>query len=111
MTESIWWLLVVVAFGLPSAFLGFILRRIEKKMDHAEAKRVEQESKRIEHEAMMIELSMASLGLAEATAEAVERIPDANCNGEMKMALNSARVTREKYAKYQRDLVAQIIAS
>lgn len=95
MTNSIWWAIIVVALGLPSVLVSIATKRIEIKLDdRAEA--------RVTHEVMLIEMSMASLSLAEATAEAVQRIPDAHCNGEMHEALNKAKEVTEKYREFER---------
>ena len=102
-TNSTLWIILVVALGLPSSVLGFLIRRIEKKFDKNEEAQKEKDKMRMEHEIMMIEISMAALSLAEATAEAVQRIPDANCNGEMHQALSEAKNIKEKYQSFTRE--------
>lgn len=100
---SMLWKILVVALGIPSAIVGLLTNRIIKKIDKTEEVREEKEKLRIKHEIMMIDLSMASLTLAEATAEAVQRIPDANCNGEMHSALSKAREVCDKYRDFERE--------
>ena len=109
MTNSIWWLLIVVAFGVPSSLLGVIIKRIEKKMDKAEKERNERTEVRVKHEIMLIDMSIASLSLAEATAEAVQRIPGSNCNGDMTAALTKAKQVSEKYHSFKREQTARAI--
>lgn len=47
------------------------------------------------------ELKAAALALGEATSRAVQRIPDAHCNGDMHAALEYAqKVKHEKAIKY-----------
>ena len=109
MTNSMAWLLIVVAFGLPSSLVGMLIKRIEKKMDAAEADRIERTETRVKHEIMLIDMAMASLSLAEVTAEAVQRIPDTHCNGEMTEALNKAKQVTDKYHSFEREQVVRVI--
>lgn len=108
-TSSTLWIVLVVALGLPSAVVGFLVRRMEKKIDKNEKTREEKDDLRVKHEIMMIDLSMASLTLAEATAEAVQRIPDSNCNGDMTAALNKAREIQGKYREFEREQTAKAV--
>lgn len=93
---------------LPSAVMGFffwlIQRRIKKqdrKREEEEKERREKEEKR-EHlrekqEVLMVKGINAAIALGEATAKAVQRIPDAHCNGDMHAALEYAsNVKREQ---------------
>lgn len=95
-----WWL-VVAALGIPAATTGFFVRRLEKSLDkrdkereaeeaQREKQRVEQEANREQMELLMVQLSTAAIALGEATARAVQRIPDAHCNGDMHKALEYA---------------------
>ena len=52
---------------------------------------------------------MATLALSEATAEAVQRIPDAHCNGDMHEALEFATSTKQKYRKFEREQMVKAI--
>ncbi len=96
-----WWWLLLAAFGLPSAITGFIIRRMEKRMDSRDAERKkeqeaaenradEREKKREQFENALFKSTMAAIALGEATARAVQRIPDAHCNGDMHDALKYA---------------------
>lgn len=96
---DIWSMLVLL--GVPSALTGFcfwlIQRRItnrDKKYEAAEQERAEREHRQEEaREALMVLAILgtnASLSLCEATAKAVQKIPDAHCNGDMHAALNYA---------------------
>lgn len=102
-TNSTIWIIFVVALGLPSSIMGLLLRRLEKKIEKSEEALEERTKTRVKHEIMLIEMSMASLTLAEATAEAVQRIPDAHCNGDMHEALQKAQETKEKYREFERE--------
>jgi hypothetical protein len=50
----------------------------------------------------MTEMTMASMTLAEVTAKAVQRIPDAKCNGDMHSALDYATSVKNKYKDFER---------
>ncbi len=103
-------LAVIVAFSvcIPSAVVGFafwmIERRITKrdklKEQEQEARQKEadkHEKRRQENEFLTLKCVSAALALGEATARAVERIPDAHCNGDMHAALEyAAQVKHEQ---------------
>lgn len=82
---------LVVALGIPSAVTGFCFGRLEKRMDQREKQREEKEKIREKQEFLMVQSIGASIALGEATAEAVARIPDAHCNGDMHAALEYAK--------------------
>lgn len=72
----------------------------DKKRREAEAKR---EQSREELQICIYETSLAAIALGEATAKAVQRIPDAHCNGDMHAALDYA--SKVKHA--QREVVSR----
>ena len=92
---------LVIAMSIPSAITGFCFwlreRKIQKR-DEEEKKAREKRQKEIderderrrEYELSQINMGLAAMALAEATARAVERIPDAHCNGDMHAALEYA---------------------
>lgn len=111
MTWSVVWA-VLAAAGIPSAIIGIFVGRLNKKIDKRDKLREEREQVRIKNEAMLIKLTMASLSLGEATAEAVQRIPDAHCNGDMTAALDFAKETKAKYRDFEHEQTAKtVIAS
>ena len=92
-TTIIW--AAVAAMGIPSAITGFCFWRIEKKITAEEEK--EKERNREKYELYLMKSVNAAIALGEATARAVQRIPDAKCNGEMHAALDYAeRVKHEQ---------------
>lgn len=103
MTESTVWIILVVALGLPGALMGLLFRRLEKKLDQAEAQRTEKENTRKEYELLIIELSLAGLTLSEATAKAIKAVPGIQVNGEMTNALNWSREVKNKYHQFARE--------
>ena len=94
-------LAVILAAGIPSAVVGFLITRMNKKLDKREKEKDEKEKARVEREVLMSGLVMATLSLSVATAEAVARIPDANCNGDMHDALTMAKEAKNKYREFE----------
>ena len=81
----------IAAMGIPSAITGIIVWRLKKQMDKRDA-RLEEREKNTERMILLIaQNSRATYTVAEATAKAVQRIPDANCNGDMTEALSKAK--------------------
>ena len=67
-----------------------------------EAERTKQENSRKVFEKNLLASKNAALAVSEATARAVQRIPDAHCNGDMHAALNYAAKIKHE----QRDFLA-----
>lgn len=104
----------IVAMSLPSAITGFIVWNFERKITardkvrdakerEAYEKAKEREQAREELELVIIEGNGAAIALAEATARAVQRIPDAHCNGDMHAALDYAAEVKHR----QKDFLAK----
>lgn len=92
---------IVVAASIPSAFTGFcfwlIEQNIKKRADAEKDEREERQQIREKNEFCIINSVNAAIALGEATARAVQRIPDAHCNGDMHAALDYAqKVKREQ---------------
>lgn len=102
-------LAVVLAAGIPSAIVGILVTRLNKKLDKRDKEKEEKEKAHLENELKLIGVTMATLALAEATAEAVQRIPDANCNGDMRDALAYAKETKQKYREFEREQAIKAI--
>ena len=92
----------VAAMGVPSAVCGLLVwwfkRAIERKDAEKEKAREEREKAKEEREEcveklmlMIMQETRATNVLSTATAKAVQRIPDAHCNGDMTAALEEAR--------------------
>lgn len=86
----------VAAMGIPSAIMGFIVWRLERKISEREKKAEVQDAAQKEFFLMMVQSSGAAIALGEATAKAVQRIPDAHCNGDMHAALDYAASIKHK---------------
>lgn len=99
---------IAVAWGIPTASTGFFLwllkRYIDKRDERHDAAQAERDQRAEERERNRERLDMvllrstsAAIELCEATAKAVQRIPDAHCNGDMHAALDyAAKVKRDK---------------
>lgn len=90
---------LLIAAGVPSAIVAFCFWSLERRIqERAEAEKDERarrqkeqddkEKNREELQYMMLKALDGSLCLSEATAKAVQRIPDAKCNGDMHAALD-----------------------
>lgn len=78
---------LILAAGIPSGLLSLFLWYFKKKIDSRDRRQQEKEKN---HEAlmlMMMQSSRANSVLCTAIAKAVQRIPDAHCNGDMDAAL------------------------
>ena len=93
-TELIW--MFIAAMGIPSAVMGFLVWWLKRHIDKKEAKREEKEKNTERLMLIMIKESRATNVLATATAKAVQRIPDAHCNGDMTTALERAAQIQEE---------------
>ena len=103
----------VAAMGLPSAITGFCFwlleMKIKKRDEEAKeaAKKKEQEEaekdrKRREYEQCQLNMTVSCMALAEATAKAVQRIPEAHCNGDMDGALHYAEKIKNEQREFLR---------
>ena len=101
-------ILIACASVLPSAVAAFCFWLIEKKIEKRSKKEDEererrqreidrQEAARQKNELLTAQAIGAAIALGEATARAVQRIPDAHCNGDMDAALDYA--ARVKHAQ------------
>lgn len=104
----------IIAMSIPSAITGLIVWNFERKITARDKKReadekelrkkaAEREQAREELELVIIEGNGAAIALAEATARAVQRIPDAHCNGDMHAALDYAAEVKHR----QKDFLAK----
>ena len=106
--ERAWAILLAV---LPSGVCGFLFwlieHRISKREEADKEERLQRqkemdvrEDKRQKFELTILSLSSATYTLAEATARAVQRIPEAHCNGDMTKALNDAGEMKKRQEKF-----------
>ena len=99
---------------MPSAVTGFCFWLIEQKIQKETTKREAEEKAhheaeerreklREKQEVFLVQGVNAAIALGEATAKAVQRIPDAHCNGDMHAALEYAAKVKHE----QKDFLTQ----
>lgn len=93
---------VLVAASIPSGITGFCFWLLQRKMSKRQEAEEKKEKARRENETIVIECMIAAITLGEATAKAVQRIPDANCNGDMHAALEYAQEVKNKHRDFIR---------
>jgi hypothetical protein len=81
---------IIIAASIPSAVTAFLFWVLEKRIEKREAEKEKREEAKKQLELSLVQSVNASLALSEATAKAVQRIPDAHCNGDMHAALEYA---------------------
>lgn len=89
-----------IAAGIPAALFGLLLWWFKRSIDKREAKAEEREKNREQLMLMIMQTSRATNVLAEATARAVQRIPDAHCNGDMTAALERAEKIQKEEQQF-----------
>lgn len=88
---------LLIIMGVPSALTGLLIAWLKKHIDKKEKAREKREQNTEQLLLMMLETARANNVLAVATAKAVQRIPDAHCNGDMTAALETAaRIQKEE---------------
>ena len=87
----------IISMGIPSAIMGVMVWWLKRYIDKRD-KAAEDRERDLEKLMLMImQTSRANNVLAEATARAVQRIPDAHCNGDMTSALErAAKIQQEE---------------
>lgn len=102
---------ILLVMSIPSAVTGFCFWLIERKIqkqdekDRQERERIQMEAEkrdeaRRKNEVIIVESVNAAIALGEATARAVQRMPDANCNGDMHAALDYAAKIKHKHKDF-----------
>ena len=105
---------LIVAMGIPSAITGFCFWLLEEHLNKRDEKEKqerlnrqkledEKEAAREKNELYLIKSVGAAIALGEATAKAVQRIPDAKCNGDMHAALEYAQKVKHE----QKDFLSE----
>ena len=84
----------LISWGVPatvfSAVIGLIVWLLKRYIDKKERDRTEHDQNVEKLMLMIMQNGRAAVVLARATAMAVQRIPDAHCNGDMTSALAEA---------------------
>lgn len=94
---------LVLMMSIPSSITAFCFWWLERKLLKRQKAEEKKEEARRQNEAIVIEGVMAAITLGEATAKAVQRIPDAHCNGDMHEALTYAKKVKNKHRDFIRE--------
>ena len=81
---------ILSSWGIPTALTGLFFWKLQRDLAKKDKAREERERNREKLDMVILKSTTASLALGEATAKAVQRIPDAHCNGDMHSALDYA---------------------
>lgn len=87
---------ILIAASIPSAIVTLLIWMLQRKIAKNEKKRDAQNEKQEKLQILLIDSVHATMDLSEATARAVQRIPDAHCNGDMHAALEQVERTRKR---------------
>ena len=91
---------LILAMSIPSAVTGFCFWLLQRALVRREEKTEEQEKRRDKLQYLVVQSVNASIALSEATAKAVQRIPDAHCNGDMDAALKYAAQVKHEQKEF-----------
>ena len=95
---DVWGMLCIM--GIPTATTGLFVWLLQRWISKKEKKREELEGKREKLQLQLVRSVNASITLGEATAKAVQRIPDAHCNGDMHDALDFAERIKQEQREF-----------
>lgn len=90
----------VAAMGIPSAIMGLVVWRLKGRIEEKEVAQAERTKAQQDLFLIIVQSTRASIALGEATAKAVQRIPDAHCNGDMHSALEYATSIKHKQKEF-----------
>lgn len=90
----------IAAMGIPSTIMGLIVWRLKGRIENKEKAQDKKNENQQELILILVQSTRASIALGEATAKAVQRIPDAHCNGDMRVALEYATNIKHKQKEF-----------
>lgn len=91
---------LIAVFGIPTAITGIAVWFMKRRIEKNEAKSKEHESNLESLVLMMMQTSRANTVGITAIAKAVQRIPDAHCNGDMTEALAEMEAIQKKEQQF-----------
>ena len=94
---------IILMFGIPTAITGFGIWLIKRKIEKNEKQQIEKENNLESLILMMLQTTRANTIGITAVAEAIQRIPDAHCNGDMTKALEYMKTIQEKEKDFLMD--------
>lgn len=87
----------LLTMGIPTAVTGLLVWWLKRYIDRRDKAASEKEKNTETLILMMMQTCRATYIVTEATAKAVQRIPDAHCNGDMTAALErAAKIQQEE---------------
>lgn len=100
---------LVTLLGLPTAITAFCFWLLQRRITKRDAAQEARERAREQNVVLIIKGMGAAIALGEATAEAVQRIPDAHCNGDMHAALEYARKVKHEHKEFMTEQSVQAL--
>lgn len=100
---------LVTLLGLPTAITAFCFWLLQQRISKRDQAQEERERAREKNEVLIIKGMGAAIALGEATAQAVQRIPDAHCNGDMHAALEYARKVKHEHKEFMTEQSVQAL--
>lgn len=91
---------LLMLFGVPSAITGLGIWWFKRRIEKNEAKAKEHEQNLEALVLMMMQTSRANTVGITAIAKAIQRIPDAHCNGDMTAALEEMEKIQKKEQQF-----------
>ena len=91
---------LIALFGIPSAITGICVWWVKRRIEQNEKKSQEQQENIEALIMMMVQSSKANQIGIQAIARAVQRIPDAQCNGDMTAALAEMEKIQQQEKKF-----------
>lgn len=91
---------LLLLFGIPSAITGLGVWWFKRRVEQSEKKSQEQQQNIEALIMMMVQSSKANQIGITAIAKAVQRIPDAHCNGDMTAALEQMEAIQQKEKQF-----------
>ena len=100
---------LVTLLGLPTAITAFCFWLLQQRITKRDKAQEERGRAREKNEVLIIKGMGAAIALGEATAQAVQRIPDAHCNGDMHAALEYARKVKHEHKEFMTEQSVQAL--
>lgn len=100
---------LITLLGVPTAITAFCSWMLQRRITKREAAMEAREKAREQNEVLIIKGMGAAIALGEATAQAVQRIPDAHCNGDMHAALEYARKIKHEHKEFMTEQSVQAL--
>ena len=94
---------IILMFGIPTAITGFGIWLIKRKIEKNERQSTEKANNLQDLVLMMLQTTRANAVGITAVAKAIQRIPDAHCNGDMTKALEYMKAIQEKEKDFLMD--------